>query len=82
MKVAAPQAVEDGVSFVVEVGFSNRECLVSKSALARLARLKGSQLDAMGVYRVHEDRIQSVARRLAVAGVSGTPLVLGASCFQ
>jgi hypothetical protein len=38
-------------------------------------------MDVLETYRANEDRIRSVARRLVVAGVSGTPLVLGAAYF-
>jgi hypothetical protein len=79
--IAEPHVAEDGVAFTVEVGFTDRECLVSRNALARLRRVKGGPLDAMAAYRTFEDEIHSVARRLVVAGVGGTPLVLGASYF-
>jgi hypothetical protein len=76
-----PRLGEDGVTFTVEVGFTDRECLVSKNALAHLRRMRGGQLDPMETYRVFEDQIHGVARRLVVAGVSGAPLVLGAAYF-
>lgn len=79
---AEPRVAEDGVTFTVEVGFADRECLVSRNALAHLRRVRGSgQLDFMETYRAFEDQIHSVARRLVVAGVSGSPLVLGAAYF-
>lgn len=76
-----PQVADGGVKFTVEVGFVDRECLISKSALTHLRRMKGSQQDCMEIYRAFEDQIHSVARRLVVAGVSGSPLVLGAAYF-
>ncbi|NEX60309.1 DUF1488 family protein [Noviherbaspirillum galbum] len=79
--IAEPRVGEDGVTFTVEVGFIGRECLVSKNALAHLRRKKGGQSDPLATYRSFEDEIHSVARRLVVAGVSGTPLVLGAAYF-
>jgi hypothetical protein len=79
--IAAPQLADEGVRFTVEVGFIDRECLVSKNALAHLRRVKGGQLDFIETYRAFEDQIHSVARRLVVAGVSGAPLVLGAAYF-
>jgi len=80
--IAEPRVSDEGVSFTVEVGFVDRECLVSRNALAHLQRLKGSsQLDFLQTYRTFEDQIHAVARRLVVAGVSGTPLVLGAAYF-
>lgn len=79
--IAPPRVAEEGVTFTVEVGFVDRECLISKNALAHLRRIKGGQLDFMQTYRAFEDQIHSVARRLVVAGVGGTPLVLGAAYF-
>ena len=79
---AEPQVAEEGITFTVEVGFTDRACLVSRNALAHLRRANGGPTDAMATYRAFEDRIHSVARRLVVAGVSGTPLVLGAACFS
>jgi hypothetical protein len=82
MKTAtAPRIEEDGVTFTVEVGFTDRECLVSKNALAQLGRANSNQPDPMATYRAFEDQIHSVARRLVVAGVGGSPLVLGAAYF-
>lgn len=80
--ITEPRVSDEGVAFTVEVGFTDRECLVSRNALAHLRRLKGGgQLDFMQTYRAFEDQIHSVARRLVVAGVSGSPLVLGAAYF-
>ncbi len=80
--IAEPRVADEGVTFTVEVGFTDRECLVSKNALAHLHRMKGSsQMDFMQTYREFEDQIHSVARRLVVAGVSGSPLILGAAYF-
>lgn len=79
---AEPRVAEEGVTFTVEVGFADRECLVSKNALAHLRRMRGGgQQDFLETYRAFEDQIHSVARRLVVAGVAGSPLVLGASYF-
>jgi len=78
---AEPKVAEEGVRFVVEVGFTERECVVSKNALAHLGRREGEASDLMRIYRTFEDQIHSVARRLVVAGVSGSPLVLGAAYF-
>jgi len=79
--IAEPRVEEEGVVFTVEVGFVDRECVVSRHALAHLRRMKGGQLDVLETYRAFEDQIHSVARRLVVAGVSGSPLVLGAAYF-
>jgi len=79
--IAPPRLEEEGVTFTVEVGFVDRECLVSRNALAHLRRMKGGQQDFMQVYRSFEDQIHGVARRLVVAGVGGSPLILGAAYF-
>lgn len=79
--IAPPRLEDEGVTFTVEVGFVDRECLISRNALAHLRRLKGGPMDFMQTYRTFEDQIHSVARRLVVAGVSGSPLVLGAAYF-
>lgn len=82
IKIAAePRTADEGVYFTVEVGFTDRECLISKNALAHLRRLKGGQMDFMATYLAFEDQIHSVARRLVVAGIAGTPLILGAAYF-
>ena len=81
IRTAEPRAADDGVTFTVEVGFIDRECLVSRNALAHLRRVKGGPLDFMETYRAFEDQIHSVARRLVVAGVSDSPIVLGAAYF-
>lgn len=79
--IAEPRLEDEGVTFTVEVGFTDRECLISKNALSHLRRTKGGSMDFMDTYRAFEDQIHSVARRLVVAGVSGDPLVLGAAYF-
>lgn len=76
-----PHVAEDGVCFTVEVGFVDRECLVSKHALTHLRRMAGGQMDFLDTYRAFEDQIHGVARRLVVAGVSGSPLILGTAYF-
>ncbi len=79
--VAEPLIADEGVMFTVEVGFTYRKCLVSKNALSHLRRKNGGQLDFLQTYRAFEDRIHGVARRLVVAGESGSPLILGAAYF-
>lgn len=76
-----PRVADEGVIFTVEVGFVDRECLVSRNALAYLRRLKGGESDVLDTYRAFEEQIHSVARRLVIAGISGSPLVLGAAYF-
>lgn len=79
--VTEPSVADQGITFMVEVGFTDRECLISKNALAYLRRLNGGALELMETYNLFEDQIHSVARRLVVAGVGGSPLMLGAAYF-
>ena len=76
-----PRLEQAGVMFRVELGFTDRECLISKNALSHLRRLKGTQIDLLQTYCAFEDQIHQVARRLVAAGVSGSPLVIGTAYF-
>jgi hypothetical protein len=78
---AHPRLVEQGVHFKVTAGFAERDCIVSKNALAYLGHAKGGSADFMDIYSSFEDNIHSVARRLIIAGESASPLVLGAAYF-
>lgn len=81
-KVYAEPFVEDGaVRFIVHAGPIERECVVSKHALAYLSRLQGHTMNAMNTYLAFEAKIHSVARRLLLAGESASPLVLGTAYF-
>lgn len=74
--------VEDGaVRFVVHAGAIERECIVSKHALAYLSKLQGHTTDAMNTYRACEAKIHHVAKRLLQAGESSAPLILGTAYF-
>jgi hypothetical protein len=79
--LAEPRLADEGVYFKVTSGDAERECLVSKNALAYLCRMQGHTMNFMNTYRACEARIQSVARRLVAAGESASPLVLGAAYF-
>jgi hypothetical protein len=81
MRTVQPHIAEEGVVFTVGIGFTDRQCLISRNALAHLRRKKGGPLDPMETYRAFEDQIHSVARRLVIAGVDESPLVLGATYF-
>jgi hypothetical protein len=76
-----PRVVDQGVHFRVAAGFAQRDCVISKNALAYLARSRGQECDFMETYSAYEDKIHSVARRLVLAGESASPLVLGAAYF-
>lgn len=76
-----PCLADEGVFFQVNAGFNERECVISRNALAHLGRLCGHSTDYMNIYSVFEAKIHSVARRLVVAGESASPLILGAAYF-
>ena len=77
-----PHLTEDGVAFSVAVGFMKRACLIPKHTLCHLCRSWGEEVDCMHVFRDYEDAILSVARRLAVAGAAGTPIILERKYFH
>ncbi len=76
-----PQVTEQGIHFTVTAGFIERDCIVSKNALAYLGREQANGRTFMEIYSAFEDKIQSVATRLVAAGESASPLILGAAYF-
>lgn len=77
-----PDLAGRGVCFRVTAGSVERDCIISKNALAYLARAQGAGSDDfMNVYSRFEDDILEVARRLLLAGESASPLILGAAYF-
>jgi len=79
---AEPLLTDQGVSFKVQVGFIQRECVVSKDALAHLQKMHGFSMDLIHIYSAFEGRINSIARRLVLAGETASPLVLGPQFFH
>jgi hypothetical protein len=77
-----PCLTDEGISFMVTVGFVQRECVVSKEALAHLRQMHGFSMDLMNIYRAFEAKINSVARCLVLAGEPASPLLLGPQCFH
>jgi hypothetical protein len=78
---AETRLADEGVFFRVTVGCAERECMVSKNALAHLCRVQGYAMNPMNTYLAFEAKIRGVARRLVAAGESTSPLVLGAAYF-
>ena len=76
-----PQLVDQGIQFKVIAGFAERDCIISKNALAYLGRLHDGSMDFTEIYTRHEEQIHAVARRLVIAGESASPLILGAAYF-
>jgi len=73
---------DQGVRFSVAVGFSRRECIVSKDALMYLASSQDPELDFVDVYLRHEDWIYKIAQRLVNAGAKANPLILNSWSFR
>ena len=82
-KILSDSGVQrDGVTFEVAVENLCRECVVTKEALAHLRIMHGLSMELTDIYRAFEARIQSVARRLVIAGEKASPLVLGPQVFH
>lgn len=79
---ASDRLTEQGVRFHVALGFSLRECIVSKDALMYLAASQDPELDFNDVYLRHEDRIYKAAQRLVNAGAKAEPLMLNSWSFR
>lgn len=79
---ASSKVTEQGVRFSVAVGFSRKECVVSKDALMYLAASQDPELDFYDVYLRHEDRIYKTAQRLVNAGIKADPIMLNLWSFR
>jgi hypothetical protein len=77
-----PQMTEDGVTFTVRVDSVNRNCIISKDALAKLSQFGSSNPDPMETFHAFEATINGVARRMVAANVQGTPLKLSPASFH
>lgn len=80
--IAEPQLTDTGIAFTVRVDSTNRNCVISKEALAKLSQLRAGISDPMETYRAFEATINGVARRMVAANVPGTPLALGPDSFH
>jgi len=78
----APSLTADGVTFNVLVEYKFHDCLVSPEALSNLSQLVGKELDLIATYKAYETKIAGVARRLVMAGVAGSPILLGPLNFR
>lgn len=79
---AQPQITESGVTFTVRVDSTNRDCVISREALAKLSRLRPGVSDPMETFQAFEAMINGVARRMVAARVPGTPLRLEPESFH
>lgn len=78
----APGLTSDGVTFNVLVEYKFHDCLVSPEALSNLSQLVGKELDLLETYKAYETKIAGVARRLVMAGVTGSPILLSPQNFR
>jgi len=79
-----PLITPKGIAFTVRVDSLDRECLITAEALAKLSALKNidvTDTNALDVFHAFENRINGVARRLVVARVPGTPLMMTPNTF-
>jgi len=81
----SPRLADDGVAFTVVVDSAKRDCLITTQALYKLRAFKNDEpeegADIMEIFMAFEAKINGVARRLAAAGVAGTPLVIRPETF-
>jgi hypothetical protein len=72
----------DGVAFSVTVEYKLHDCVVSQEALSDLCQSDDKELDMMATYGAYEARINGVARRLVMAGITGFPILLRSQNFR
>ncbi len=90
MTLSTARVTEDGISFQVrtEYRYNNpsscgtRECFISNEALESLAQGRSASTKPEEIFNLMQGKIMGVARRMAQAGVPGTPLRLVSSTFR
>jgi hypothetical protein len=77
-----PRVTSDGVAFSVIVEYQERECVIPQDVLSNLSRSADKDLDLLATYNAYEAKITGVARRMAKAGVTTSPMVLANQNFN
>ncbi len=77
-----PHLTSDGVTFSVIVEYQERECVISQDVLSNLSRSADKNLDLLATFSAYEAKITGVARRMAKAGVTTSPMVLANQNFN
>jgi hypothetical protein len=77
-----PALTSDGVTFSVMVEYKLHDCLVSPEALSNLSQSTGKELDLIATFDAYAAKINGVARRLVMAGVTTSPILLGPQNFR
>lgn len=78
----APGLADEGVTFTVLAEYKFHDCPVSPEALSNLSQLVGKELDSIATFKAYEARITGVAQRLALAGIAGSPVLVGPLNFR
>jgi hypothetical protein len=76
-----PQVTKDGVAFSVIVEYQQHDCIISQEVLANLSHSTDEKIDALATYNAFQAKITGVARRMAKAGVTTSPMVLTTQNF-
>ncbi|MDO8298357.1 hypothetical protein [Lacisediminimonas sp.] len=90
MTLSPARVTEDGISFQVrtEYRYNNpsslgiRDCFISNEVLEMLAQGRSVAAKPEEIFKLMQGKILGVARRMAQAGVPGTPLRLLSATFQ
>lgn len=73
---------DDGISFIVTVGATDRKCVITRDALKSLCPDDDEDIQPKAIFWENEDRIYRVARRLVNAGAWDSPLILEPRYFS
>lgn len=78
----SPCLTGDGVTFTVTVEYKEHDCVVSQEALSNLCQSADKALDLIATYEAYEKKINGVARRMVMAGITSSPIQLGPQNFR
>lgn len=77
-----PMLTSEGVLFTVMIELTPHQCVVTRDALAQLAREHGFSMNPINTYRAFEAKINSVARSQLFRRKGHSSLVLEAGFFH
>lgn len=77
-----PRAQDDGVCFTVVEQNQAFRCFVTREALEFLDGARHVNLRPLGVYELHQERIDSIAQQLIRQGVRPPELVVTLACLH
>jgi len=76
-----PGLTAEGVEFTVTVEYVIHNCVISREILSKLSHSEDKSVDFLDTFRAFQAKINGVARRMVMAGVGGSPIVLGLQNF-